>query len=234
MIKSLLVLFSFLPILSFSQGYDFNEYERFNRLARFNETGGNLDLALTYYDSMLIKIDFYPFDYYNAFTVAWKLNKYEKGENYLTRGALKGLDISTWFGDEVEAFLTSERGLEYQKVKDSLLSVHYHSIDKFYYDTLLALVEIDQRYRDMSPEMIRNDSLNFEALIQLSKERGFPTFPSTGYGCNKAWLLLWHHRGSEYPNSEQWQRITPLINKEIENGMLSPTFFEMHEGSSEP
>lgn len=229
---TLLILF-LASHLSYSQGYDFKKYESYQRQAQLHDSIGDYQGAVDYYDSMLQAIDFYPYDYFEAFVSAWKQQNPSKAENYLTQGALKGLDISGWFADELESFLGTDRGKKYLSTKDSLLLQHFSGIDTVSYNVLSKLVESDQRLRDGSKEMMYNDSLNFEALIQLSEERSFPTFPKVGYGESYAWLLLWHHRGEEYPNSDQWQRIIPLINKEIQKGLLTPEFYYMLDNYDE-
>lgn len=226
--KVLLFSLIFVCSITYAQNYDFVKYKRLSNLAHKHDSLGELSAAQVYYDSMLNAVDFYPYDYFNAFNTAWNLGDSLKANDYLIQGALKGLDISGWYNNEIDEFLTLEIGREYLEIKDSLINEHFKSIDKNYYDKLEKLVARDQSIRDRSPEMLYNDSLNFESLIQLSEQKGFPTFPLTGYGCNNAWLLLWHHRGLKFPISEQWKRITPLINLEIKNGNLDPDFLQMH------
>lgn len=114
----------------------------------------------------------------------------------------------------------------FTKKKDSLLAIHLKSIDTVYYNALVEMEKLDQSDRDpRNNKRFYNDSLNFEKLILLSTEKGFPTYQKTGSGCNIAGLLLWHHRDS-YPNSNQWQRIIPLIKKEIFKGTFDPEYFK--------
>lgn len=231
--KILLACFIFIFNNVNAQNYDFAQYERLRNLAHTYDSLGEYSIALIYFDSTLTAIDFHPYDYFNAFNTAWKLGDSSKANEYLIQGTLKGLDISGWYGTEIDEFSTSETGKEYLEIKDSLINEHFKSIDKDYYDELERLKARDQSIRDGGSEMLHNDSLNFETLIELSKQKGFPTFPLTGYGCNNAWLLLWHHRGSEFPVSDQWKRIIPLINLEIKRGNLDPNFLQMHEDFNE-
>ena len=232
--KKVLVI-SFVLILGnvSAQNYDFAQYKRLNNLAHKTDSLGEFSSAIVYYDSMLNTIDFYPYDYFNAFSTAWKFGDSLKANDYLVQGALKGFDISGWYGEEIDEFSSREIGRKYLGIKDSLISEHFKSIDKDYYDELERLVARDQSIRDGGSEMLYNDSLNFETLIELSEQKGFPTFPLTGYGCNNATLLLWHHRGSEFPVSDQWKRIIPLINLDIKRGNLDPNFLQMHEDFNE-
>jgi hypothetical protein len=229
--KIFLITFLLVTNLVNAQNHDFVQYKRLKNLAHTSDSLEDYSSAIAYYDSMFTTIDFYPYDYFNAFQSAWKLEDSLKANDYLINGALKGLDISGWYGKEIDEFRTRKVGVKYLAIKDSLLLEHYKSIDKVYFDELEKLVILDQQKRDKSPEMFYQDSLNFEALIQLTVQRGFPTFPTTGYGCSKAWLLLWHHRVPEYPDSNQWRRIIPYIQHEIDNGNLDPDFLEMHEKS---
>ncbi len=227
--KSITIVLLLLSSISFSQEYDFIKYAHYKNLAYHQDSVRNYQSAVGYYDSMLVAVDFHPYDYYDAFVVAWKQKNYSKTNDFLIRGTLKGLDIKDWYGEELKSYLSTEDGQKYLLIKDSLLVKHFSLIDTASYNILTELIKRDQRLRDGSKEVNYNDSLNFEALIKLSEERGFPTFPKVGYGCSKAWLLLWHHRNKAYPNSSQWQRIIPLINKEIQAGFLDPDFFEMFE-----
>jgi hypothetical protein len=181
------------------------------------------------YDEAFEQIDFVPYHYYDAFMVAVKDSNYIKAYEYLYKGALKGLDISFWSGEEIGIFNKSANSDDYWLIKDSLLNVHFNSIDMDYFNKLQILKEFDQSDRSGSAESQLRDSLNFEELILLTKEKGFPTFEKTGYGVEKATLLLWHHRGNEYPNSTQWQKIIPLIQREIEKGKIDPQFFKVFD-----
>jgi len=115
-------------------------------------------------------------------------------------------------------------------MKDSLLQVHYISIDYKYYQTLVIMKNRDQEVRNANnPIMLKNDSLNFTELLALTKKKGFPTFEKTGYGFNIAWLILWHQRGDNYPDKFLWSEIIPYIQEEINRGKITPRFFGMFE-----
>lgn len=231
--KIIFLVLIFVAYTTYAQNYNFSQYERQKKLAQYYDSLEEYDSAIAHYDAMLSTIGFYPYDYFEAFETAWKQRNINKANHYLTQGTLTGLDISRWYSKNIDEFLATKSGLVYLKIKDSLLNVHFENIDKVYFDSLVYLVEIDQKNRDGGFEMIQNDSLNFEALIRLSEQKGFPTFPETGYGCNKAWLLLWHHRGESYPNSNQWQRIIPLIEIKIREGLLKPDFLKMFDDYEE-
>lgn len=173
------------------------------------------------FDSAFALFPYVPYHYFDAFVSAVKASDFEKAYGYLVNGTLHGLNLSQWNTEEIQLFRTSIFSDRYHQAKDSLLHIHFQSIDLEYYRALEALKQRDQADR----QMFCNDSLNFEALIGLCAEKGFPTFPHTGYGCNIAWLLLWHHR-DEYPHSGQWQRIMPYIRAAINAGQLTPYFLK--------
>ena len=212
-----------------AQNYDHELHQRQRKVAVQFYEDGRYSESLLHFDSAFMAVDFYTADYIDAFIAAYRASDMQRCEDYLRRGTLKGMNISDLIINELDSFLVTDRGIMFLSIKDSLLSHHFESIDMISYNLLIELEKIDQQDRDRSPEMFYRDSLNFEALIQLTKERGFPTFPTTGYGCNAAWLLLWHHRGEEYPNSAQWQRILPYIHARIASGLLDPNFLEMHD-----
>lgn len=61
------------------------------------------------------------------------------------------------------------------------------------------------------------DSLNIEELIAITKENGWQ---------ERAWLILWHCRGNHDEDNYVWNYFRPLINKEIEEGKISRSFWE--------
>lgn len=230
--KLALLLFLLNVLFLNAQSNSFKYYHDHVQEAYRQDSLGNFDVAVQHMDSAFILFEYYPYDYFNAFTFAFKASNLQKAQYFLIEGTKKGLDTDGWFSDYLDQFLGLSEGRTYLFQKDSLMQIHLKTIDTVSLNTLLELMELDQKERYVNPdsrEMFLQDSLNFEALILLSKTRGFPTFPTAGYGCNYAHLLLWHHRGPEYPNSEQWQEIIPLIETRITEGLLDPDFFEMFE-----
>ena len=224
------ILFNSLLFLNLKgQDSTYYKYKAFIKIAEENVASKKTKIALSYYDSAFIVIDYIPYSYYDAFSLAISDSNYFRAKEYLVKGALKGLDLSAWYSPEKDLFNKSKFAKEYWSIKDSLLKIYFKSIDIEYYNTLVDLKRIDQTKRDDGAVMLLNDSLNFDKLILLSTSKGFPTFKNTGYGHNIAWLLLWHHRGSSYPDSPQWQQIIPLINTEILKGTVDPEFFKPFE-----
>ncbi len=214
----------------YSQDNKFIEYNYQIDQAEHSDSLGNYKESLAFYDSAFSLIEYYPSEYFSAFQVSIKDSNIELAIKYLDKGTTKGLDIANWYGDQLDYFLATEKGQLYLTRKDSLLNIHFNSIDLNCFNLFKELYDKDQGLRNVRTplnKMIEVDSLNFEALIHYSEEYGFPVFRTCGYGENKAWILLWHHRGEEYPNSDQWQRILPYIQKRIDEGELHPDYLKM-------
>lgn len=77
--------------------------------------------------------------------------------------------------------------------------------------------EAEEKYDDL---MKRVDDSNIKRLIEITKKYGWQP---------RAWILLWHHRSSYQENNFVWNHFIPLINKEIEQGKISRTFWKPFE-----
>ena len=64
--------------------------------------------------------------------------------------------------------------------------------------------------------MLKVDSLNIVKLMDITREHGWQ---------KEGWLILWHQRGTYGENNIVWNYFIPLINKEIEEGKLSRSFW---------
>ena len=64
--------------------------------------------------------------------------------------------------------------------------------------------------------MRKVDSLNIDRLMEITKEHGWQ---------ERAWLILWHQRGNHDEDNYVWNYFRPLINKEIEEGKISRSFW---------
>ncbi|NVO02779.1 MAG: hypothetical protein HXX09_08720 [Bacteroidetes bacterium] len=213
-----------------AQDSTYYKYDKLIKKANIQNESGEFEKAIEIYDEAFKLIDFIPYHYYDAFALSIADSNYLKANEYLIKGTLKGFDLTSWNSPEIELYNKSKFGSEYWKIRDSLLEIHFKSIDIEYYNTLKEMKKIDQSNirRKGNKEMVNIDSLNFEKLILLSSMKGFPTFQKTGYGCNIAKLILWHNN-KVYPSSNQWKRIIPLMNKEIFNGRFEPNFFHEFE-----
>jgi len=83
------------------------------------------------------------------------------------------------------------------------------------------LVLLDQEARDFGDSDLihKTDSLNMIALQELTESHGWHP---------KAWIILWHQRTS-FPDGEIWPYFKALINKEIQNCRVKPSFWVDYE-----
>lgn len=75
----------------------------------------------------------------------------------------------------------------------------------------------NKEYKKLQNELMRKvDSLNIERLMEITKEHGWQ---------ERAWIILWHQRGNHDEDNYVWNYFRPLINKEIEEGKISRSFW---------
>ena len=79
----------------------------------------------------------------------------------------------------------------------------------------------NKEQREVQLELMKKvDSLNIARLMDITKKHGWQ---------EKAWLILWHQRGSYGEDNYIWNFFKPLIDKEIEAGKLSRSFWGLFE-----
>ena len=54
-------------------------------------------------------------------------------------------------------------------------------------------------------------------MIEITKENGWQ---------ERAWIILWHHRGNHDEDNEFWNYFRTVSNKEIEEGKISRSIWE--------
>lgn len=75
----------------------------------------------------------------------------------------------------------------------------------------------NREYKKLQNELMQKvDSLNIERLMEITKEHGWQ---------ERAWIILWHQRGNHDEDNYVWNYFRPLINKEIEEGKISRSFW---------
>lgn len=84
------------------------------------------------------------------------------------------------------------------------------------YKKILFMEGQEEHENTVSELMRRVDSLNVARLMEITKEYGWQ---------ERAWIILWHQRGTYGQDNYVWNYFKPLINKEIEEGKLSRSFW---------
>lgn len=180
------------------------------------------------------KLDPWSFyDYLDAFSIALEVGDTVQANGLLSAGVRHGLNLYV-FTDmpQLQGFLGSSSSRPFRELRTENEQAFGAIADSAFIRTLDSLVTEDQRYRSSTANiepMNRTDSLNFEYLIQYFGKHGFPDPHTIGHGIGDLHLLLWHHRGMEYPGSAQWKRVLPYFRKAMEDGTLKPSFLVMFD-----
>lgn len=180
------------------------------------------------------KLDPWSFyDYLDAFTIALEVGDTVQANGLLSAGVRHGLNLYV-FTDmpQLQGFLESSSSRPFREHRAENERAFAAIADSSFIRILDSLVTEDQRYRSSTANvepMNRTDSLNFEYLIRYFGKHGFPDPHTIGHGIGALHLLLWHHRGNEYPGSSQWQQILPYFRKAMEDGTLKPSFIVMFD-----
>ena len=170
------------------------------------------------------KID--PFHYLCAFEAAVKAKELEKAYVYLVQGTLASLDLNNFLSDEVDYFFTTSLGKQFLKIQDSLKTAHDLSIDTIYRNKLFAIYELDQmvnRKLEDANNVRLKDCANFKEILNLSEKFGFPTYEKVG-GAMEVIAEILCRVSDDSACGEMWQKLLPLIVKEINNGNLHVDF----------
>lgn len=123
------------------------------------------------------------------------------------------------FVRKLEDYYTNLNEEQYKFAFDNLIRAQNEkdtiSIEKY---KKIIFPKIDKERSLIYNKIIHNvDNLNIERLIEITKEYGWQ---------ERAWLILWHQRGNHDEDNYVWNYFRPLINKEIEEGKLSRSFWK--------
>jgi tetratricopeptide (TPR) repeat protein len=98
--------------------------------------------------------------------------------------------------------------IEAQKNNDTVAEKKYRE---------LVFPKPNKEYQKLQNELMQKvDSLNIDRLMEITNEHGWQ---------ERAWLILWHQRGNHDEDNYVWNYFRPLINKEIEEGKMSRSFW---------
>lgn len=171
--------------------------------------------------------------YLDAFKAALDLPDSGLAGQFLRSGARHGLKLD-WYTDmpRLIDFLASPAAVDLnESLKEDEITFGSFA-DSAFIKVLDSLVIEDQRYRmgmfDRD-KIAYVDSTNFEFLIHYFEHHGFPDARRLGHALNDLDVLLWHHRGEEYPGSPQWRRVLPFIRGAMAQGNLPPSFLARYE-----
>lgn len=171
----------------------------------------------------------YPF---NAIISALSLGDTTRANDLLSKGVQHGFQPEKAIGIAVlQAHLADAASFRFRSGWDRDREIFRARAETALIRELEAMAAADQGARrdGYTDETKRVDSLNFERLLTLVERRGFPTAMQVGPAVGNVWLLLWHHRAPEYPQTPHWQRMLPLIAKAINEGTLPASYLCMFD-----
>lgn len=175
--------------------------------------------------------------YLEAYHVALELADSVQASRFLRAGVRHGLKLE-WFTDEpgLMDFLANPAAADLNAHRKEDENAFGSFADSTFIKVLDSLLIEDQRYRMGTfekPRMAQVDSMNFEFLIRYFQKNGFPDTRRLGHAISDLDVLLWHHRGEEYPDGAQWQRVLPFIRKAMAEGNLPPAFLTRYDDYSD-
>lgn len=182
-------------------------------------------------DCYLKAIDFNSkinsYDYLNAAAIAFKLNKRNVAKNLLVKSVTKQqapLDL-------MKNYKSLKPYQDFKEMKEVL--AQYNDLENQYFRELKnpkAYIEIqnliakDQLIREKEDIFLelsdKVDSVNITKLKELTIKYGWE---------DRAWVLLWHHRGSYKEKHFVWDFFKPFLQKEIEKDNINKNFFVAFE-----
>lgn len=162
-------------------------------------------------------------EYLEAASIAFKLKKNAIAKELLTQSITKQLaplDFIKSF-KSLKPYQDSKEMKEVLSQYDNLENQYYRELkNPAAYMEIKNLIATDQLIRQQE-DVFQNltnkvDSTNITRLKELTIKYGWE---------KRAWVLLWHHRGSYNENDFVWNFFKPYLQKEIEKDNVDKDFF---------
>lgn len=193
--------------------------------------------AISVYEDAFVVMPWCPARYFEPVMASLSIGDAERANHFLSVGVQYGFEPTLFTGaNDLIQHLASDASLPFRERWQQDKLVFGAVADSAFIKELDSLRQEDQRYGRMEETMEATrhiDSLNFEHLIRFCERNGFPNSKYLGHSFGIVFLLLWHHRGPEYPGSPQWQRILPFMRAAMEAGDLDPSFLCMFDDFSD-
>ena len=166
-------------------------------------------------------------DIFHAAAAALRVEKEELAEK-LIRKAISGTNPSKQYYTNFHGFARFKDKPLFAAVEkdyEELVTEYYTNLTypKEIEDEIKLMVERDQKPRLENKEwseIAKVDSVNIARLIDITKEHGW---------VDRAWIILWHQRGSYGEKNEVWNFFKPFFDKEIAEGKRRKDFWVMFE-----
>ena len=220
--KITLLLFAFLFQISFAQNVFKAQKEIY--LAQYYSADKNDKESLKHYlKAFELNPKAVSNNYLKASSIAFSLKKNKAAKKLLIESIIQEeapLDFIKGF-KELQPFKNTKEFKEIISKYDFYRDEYYRNLKHpFAYFKIKELIAKDQLVRNenvaFTKTMDKIDSANITELINLTEKYGWE---------KRAWLLLWHHRGSNGDENFVWKYFTPVLKDEIKNGTLNKDFF---------
>ncbi|MFL9833223.1 tetratricopeptide repeat protein [Chryseobacterium terrae] len=163
------------------------------------------------------------YDYLKAASIAFKLKKNKTAKELLTQSITKQLapfDFLKEF-ENLQPYKDSKEMKEVLAQYDDLENQYFRELKhpKAYMEiqNLIATDQLIRKEQNVFLELTdKVDSENIAALIELTKKFGWE---------DRAWMLLWHHRGYSDEQKFVWDFFKPYLENEIKKDNVNKDFF---------
>lgn len=236
--KTPIIIYSLIILLSSctteqKTGYDQYDPLIWSAMSAFKDK--KHEEALTYFEQAF---EIFPHDnskdlFYAAET-ALELMQDDLAKEYVSTAIRHHNPDSIYFVSFFAKFKHDEVFAQMKEERRQLIKEYYANLPypKQVLDDIEQLIEKDQKPRlkniwaqpGGTAKMMRIDSANIHELIVITKKHGW---------FEKAWIVLWHQRGTYGQKNEVWNYFKPFIDKEIEKGRVRKSFWaQFDDGKS--
>jgi tetratricopeptide (TPR) repeat protein len=144
-----------------------------------------------------------------------RLQYFSTKENIDIYLEIEEMVIKDQYARQVDRYLNGVSPEQMNRAADSLLKARIRN-DTVAINKYMKIVF--PKRSDLKEKLMRKtDSINILRLMEITEEYGWQ---------QNAWIILWHQRGNHDEDNWVWNYFRPIINKEIEKGKISRSFWD--------
>jgi tetratricopeptide (TPR) repeat protein len=203
---------------------EFEKYDKLVRQAMIQYTAKDYESSLdNFISAFKIIPDDLVDDYFYAAAAALNLNKDAEAEKLIIE-SIRVVNASKDYFLNFEGFNPFRSKKLFQNITND-----YEKHQKIFFQNLAhpliykeidSLFMADQEVRNNSGDLSETDTKNINRLIEITKEYGWQS---------KAWIILWHQRGTYGQSNYVWDFFKPYIDEEIKTGKMRKDFWAIFE-----
>jgi len=186
--------------------------------------GNNIEALAKFQEALEILPYENQSDLFTAAETALKLGKNDLAKTFIRTAFVRYNPDSTVYVSFFAPFKGEEIFDEIQAERPELLKEYYTNLPypKQVLDDIEEIRKRDQNVRkpENQHRMKEVDSVNIRQLMEITREYGW---------IDKAWIVLWHQRGTYGTDNEVWSYFKPFIDSEIKKGNVRKSFWAMYE-----